>query len=671
MSEKSSVAVQVASLQVEIQAHDHAYYVLDRPTITDAEYDQLFRQLQVLEAAHPELLVADSPTQRIGGAPLEQFSQVTRQLPMLSLANAFSAQEVREFDRRVGATLELESVHYTAEPKLDGLAISLLYEEGLLVEAATRGDGIVGEEVTANIRTIGAIPLRLQPGAPELLEVRGEVFMNFAGFARLNQQQQARGEPAFVNPRNAAAGSLRQLDSRITATRPLSFFAYGIGRYSSGRPESQFELLQSFQRWGLPVSLLVEQVNGIDGCLQYYAEICRRRESLPYAIDGVVYKVDRFSEQQQLGAVSRAPRWALAQKFPAEEATTVVRQIDLQVGRSGAVTPVARLEPVFVGGVTVTNATLHNEGEIRRKDVRVGDSVVVRRAGDVIPEVVKVLLAQRPDGTVPFAMPEHCPVCGAILSRTVGEAVLRCPDGLACPAQLRSTLAHFASRRAMDVDGLGDKLVEQLVVQELVGDLADLYELEISQLAGLERMADKSARNLVVALQRSRDTTLPRFIFALGIRNVGEATAAALAHHFGSLDKLMAADVEALEGVPDVGPVVAASIVAFFAEPENCRVIERLRAAGIAWPTVATKGGGEGPLQGQRVVLTGTFMAPRSELIQRLQVAGARVSNSVSTQTDFVVAGEKAGSKLSRAQEFGIRVLDEAELMIFLIDTAP
>ncbi|MCG2634363.1 MAG: NAD-dependent DNA ligase LigA [Gammaproteobacteria bacterium] len=663
MSRPLSATEQVSTLRDQIRAHDHAYYVLDQPRISDAEYDHLFRQLQQLEAEHPDLVTPDSPTQRVGGAPLTQFPEVTHRVPMLSLANAFSENEVEGFDRRICELLGVDSVDYTAEPKLDGLAVSLSYEAGLLVQAATRGDGQSGEDVTSNVRTILSVPLRLNPAAPDLLQVRGEIVMPFAGFELLNQQQTAAGEKPFVNPRNAAAGSLRQLDPRVTATRPLAFLAYGIGDLSGALPETQFDLLQQLRLWGLPVSPLVARVTGIAACMDYYARLGQRRAGLPYAIDGVVYKVDRIAQQQKLGAVSRAPRWALAHKFPAEEAETVVNQIDVQVGRTGAVTPVARLRPVFVGGVTVTSATLHNQDEIRRKDLRVGDTVVVRRAGDVIPEVVRVVTARRPAEAVPFVMPENCPVCGAGLTQAEGEAVLRCPDGLACPAQLHRTLTHFASRKAMDIDGLGDKLIEQLVATGMVRTLADLYHLKPPQLASLDRMAEKSAENLFQALRASRQTTLPRFIFALGIRNVGEATALALARYFRTLDALMEADLDELERVADVGPVVAASLREFFQEPDNRRVIGELLAAGIRWPEMPVQPEEASPLAGKTIVLTGSFSLPRTELKARLQSAGARVSGSVSAQTDFLVVGEKPGSKLERAKTLDVVIVTEAQLV--------
>ena len=663
-----------AWLRAEIERHSQAYFVFDAPTIPDAEYDALFRELQDLENAHPELLTVDSPTQRVGAAPLKAFPAHVHGVPMLSLNNAFSAAEVEAFDARVREGLEtIIAVDYLVEPKFDGLAISLTYENGVFVSGATRGDGATGEEVTPNLRTLHGIPLRLAgSGWPTKIEVRGEVLMFKAAFAQLNAKQRARGEKEFANPRNAAAGSLRQLDSKITARRPLSFFAYGVGLGAEALAvRTQAEMLDQLAAWGLPLAAERRLVQGARGLLAYFAEIGTQRPTLPYDIDGVVYKVNRLDWQATLGFVSRAPRFAIAHKFPAEEATTQVIGIDVQVGRTGALTPVARLQPVSVGGVTVTNATLHNEDEARRKDVRVGDTVIVRRAGDVIPEVVASVLERRPMRDLlgneplhpPFALPEICPECGSTVIRGTDEAIARCSGGLYCPAQRKGALLHFAARRAMDIEGLGDKLVEQLVDADLVHTPADLYALTLPTLAGLERMGEKSAQNLLAAISQSKTTSLNRFIFALGIRNVGEATARDLARHFGSLDALMAADGTALQQVPDVGPVVAESIAAFFAESHNREVIAGLRAAGVLWPEGEPAPVAAQWLAGKTFVLTGTLPnLKRDEAKAMIEAAGGKVSGSVSKKTDYVVAGEEAGSKLEKAQELGLRVLDEASL---------
>jgi len=674
-----------ANLREEIERHNHAYYVLDAPTIPDAEYDRLFRELQALEAEFPDLRTPDSPTLRVGAPPLKAFPSVTHGVPMLSLNNAFEEAEVAAFGARVREGIELASgeVDYAVEPKFDGLAISLTYRHGLFVRGATRGDGATGEEVTANLRTIRAIPLRLAgEGWPETLEVRGEVLMLKAEFERLNARQREKGEKEFANPRNAAAGSLRQLDSRITAGRPLTFFAYGVGLGATSlKAATQDEVMQALAAWGFPVTSERGVVRGIAGLMDYFAKIGVRRKSLPFDIDGVVYKVNRLAWQDQLGFVSRAPRWAVAHKFPAEEAITQVLAIDVQVGRTGAITPVARLQPVFVGGVTVTNATLHNEDEVRRKDVRVGDTVIVRRAGDVIPEVVAVVPEQRPMRPgrdlfeleplhPPFALPAVCPECGSAVEKPADEAIARCTGGLYCPAQRKQALWHFASRRAMDIEGLGDKLIEQLVDASLVHTLADLYHLDLATLAGLERMGDKSAQNLLDAIEGSKNSTFARFIYALGIRNVGEATARDLARHFGTLDKLIAADEAALQEVPEVGPVVAASVVAFLKEPHNRSVIEALLAVGVHWPEVALEGAGPRPLAGKTFVLTGTLPTlKRDEAKALIEAAGGKVTGSVSKNTDYVVAGEEAGSKLEKAQELGVAVIDEAQLLVLLAET--
>ena len=659
------VKQRIEALRREIEYHNYRYYVLDEPEIPDAEYDRLMRELQALEAEHPELITPDSPTQRVGAKPAKEFAPVRHEIPMLSLNNAFSEEEVRAFDRRVRERLGLERVDYTAEPKLDGLAVSLLYEQGVLVRGATRGDGYTGEDVTLNIRTIKSVPLRLMgDDYPRILEVRGEVFMPKAGFEALNARARRRGEKTFANPRNAAAGSLRQLDPRITAERPLDMFCYAVGRVEDGRlPPTQFELLQRFRDWGLRVSREVERAPGVEACLAYHRRMAERRQSLPYDIDGVVYKVDRFDYQERLGFVSRAPRWAIAHKFPAEEELTRVLDVIFHVGRTGALTPVAKLEPVFVGGVTVSSATLHNMDEIERKDVRIGDTVIVRRAGDVIPEIVSVVKSRRPPDARKIELPRHCPVCGSDVIRPPGEAVARCTGGLYCPAQRKEAIKHFASRRAMDIEGLGDKLVDQLVEKKLVSTVADLYRLTVDQVAALERMGQKSARNLIDAIERSKHTTLARFIYALGIRGVGEATARTLASHFGNLKDLMAADEETLQQIPDVGPVVASQIYSFFRQRHNREVIDELIKAGVHWEEGRAHEPGTLPLAGKTYVLTGALSdLTREEATERLEALGAKVSNSVSRKITAVIAGENPGSKLARAQALGVPVLNEQDL---------
>ena len=671
-------AERAAFLRVEIERHNHAYYVLDAPTIPDAEYDRLFRELQELEAAHPELKTPDSPTQRVGGSPLVAFRQLAHAVPMLSLNNAFSSEEVVAFDRRCSEGLATSSVDYACEPKFDGLAVSLLYENGVFVRGATRGDGFTGEDVTHNLRTVRNIPLRLpatsNAAVPARIEVRGEVLMPRREFAALNERQRASGEKEFANPRNAAAGSLRQLDPRITAKRPLRFFAYGVAEARAENnavpPAPTFgdgairhsEVMDRLAAWGFPVAAERAMVKGSDGLLEYYERIGAVRRELPYDIDGVVYKVDCLADQVKLGFVARAPRFALAHKFPAEEALTTVEAIEVQVGRTGAITPVARLAPVFVGGVTVTNATLHNEDEVLRKDVRVGDTVIVRRAGDVIPEVAAVVPEKRPPHAGKFSMPKACPVCGSAVEKPEDEAIARCTGGLFCPAQRKQALLHFASRRTLDIEGLGDKLVDQLVDNDIIKTPADLYKLDIRALANLERMAEKSAANLLAAIEKSRKTTLARFIFALGIRNVGEATAKDLARHFGGLDALMAADAERLQQVTDVGPVVAASIARFFAEPHNVEVVEQLRAAGVRWEEGAPAPLANSPIAGKTFVLTGTLPTLTRDVAKQLiEALGGKVAGSVSKKTHYVVAGTEAGSKLDKARELGVTILDEAE----------
>jgi len=664
MTASVTIARQIEDLREQINYHNYRYYVLDDPEIPDKEYDRLLRDLQQLEASHPELITPDSPTQRVGAAPLSQFEEIQHMVPMLSLGNAFSEQEVTDFDRRAREKLHCDEIIYAAEPKLDGLAISLVYENGVLMRGATRGDGFTGEDVTQNVRTIETIPLRLVgKGFPSLLEVRGEVIMSRSGFEKLNQQQRDRDEKTFANPRNAAAGSLRQLDSGITATRPLSFYCYGVGKIDGGQlPVTQLAVLEQLRDWGLRLNPEVRAVTGVKGCLEYYQNMQLKRDDLDYDIDGVVYKVNNLQQQDELGFVSRAPRWAIAHKFPAQEEMTVLQAIDVQVGRTGALTPVARLEPVFVGGVTVTNATLHNQDEIERKDIRIGDTVIVRRAGDVIPEVVSVVASKRPKHAKKFNMPVRCPVCDSEVIRLENEAVARCTGGLYCPAQRKESIKHFASRKAMDIEGLGDKLVEQLVDSKMVHDLSDIYHLKPDEVAGMERMAEKSATNLLEAIEKSKQTRLERFIYALGIRQVGETTAKTLARRFGNLDKLMSASEEELIDVEDVGPVVAASIAHFFHEPHNKKIIQHLREAGIQWPDIAVRDKDLQPLSGRTFVITGTLSTmTREEAKALLEDRGAKVSGSVSKKTDYVVVGENPGSKATKAGELGVTMLNEAE----------
>jgi DNA ligase (NAD+) len=660
MTAPASAHRRARELHKQLHEHNYRYYSKDDPLISDAEYDQLLRELQSLEAQYPELITPDSPARRVGAAPLKEFGAVRHEMRMLSLDNSFTDEELADFDRRVRERLAVDEVEYAAEPKLDGLAVSLLYRDGRLMRAATRGDGETGEDVTQNVRTMPAVPLRLAgKGIPETLEVRGEVYISHAGFGALNRQAEALGQKPFVNPRNAAAGSLRQLDPAITARRPLEIFCYGVGKVAGGTlAATHVDILAQLQGWHLRVYDDVQTAMGIDGCIAYYRRYEQLRAELPFDIDGVVFKVNRLDQQDALGFVARAPRWAIARKFPAQERETRVLGIDVQVGRTGALTPVARLEPVFVGGVTVTNATLHNEDEVCRKDVRAGDAVIVRRAGDVIPEVVRVLREKREQGVAGFVMPTHCPVCGSRVTRAAGEAVARCSGGLYCPAQRKEAIKHFASRRAMDIEGLGDKLVEQLVEKGLIATVADLYSLSADEIAGLERMAGKSAANLIAALHNSKTTTLARFIFSLGIREVGEATAQILAREFGALEPLMAADITSLEAIHDIGPVVAQHIVDFFGEQHNRDVIGKLRAAGVSWPVV-TKPRAQ-PLAGKTFVLTGTLTMPRSELKEKLQALGAKVTGSVSGKTDYVVVGENPGSKHDRALQLGVAILDEA-----------
>lgn len=667
MPAPASLRQRVARLRAEIDRHNYRYHVLDDPQIPDAEFDRLMAELRDLEREHPSLITPDSPTQRVGGAPVSAFAQVRHRLPMLSLENAFTAEEVLAFDRRIRERLDTErEIAYACETKLDGIAVSLTYRKGSLEIAATRGDGSVGEDVTHNIRTIQTVPLRLAGGPhPDLLEARGEVLISIAGFKEMNRIAADKGEKTFVNPRNAAAGSLRQLDPRLAASRPLEIFFYGAGVVEGAKlPARHSETLAALRDWGLRTSPESRVVEGAEGLLAYYEEIGRRRSSLRYQIDGVVYKVDSYALQRELGFVARAPRWAIAHKFPAEEATTRVRAIEWQVGRTGALTPVARLDPVFVGGATVANATLHNIDELQRKDVRVGDMVVLRRAGDVIPEVVKVVIEQRPARTVRPGLPERCPVCGSDVEREEGEAIARCTGALVCPAQLKESLRHFASRRALDIEGLGSKLVDQLVDQGLVKDAADLYRLNAARLAELDRMGEKSADKLAKSFARSKQTTFGRFLFALGIRDVGEATADALARHFRTLDALRAASVAEIEEVPDVGPVTAAHVHAFLAEPRNEHVIDELVRLGLHWPEIGVTKPRSKELADKTFVLTGKLSSmSRDEAGDLIREKGGTVSGSVSKKTDYVVAGEDAGSKLRKATELGIAILGEDEFL--------
>jgi DNA ligase (NAD+) len=667
---EKKAATRAAQLRELLDRYNYRYHALDDPEVPDAEYDRLMVELRDIETQYPQLLVKDSPTQRVGAAPVAAFGTIRHRIAMLSLDNAFSEEEVRDFDRRIRERLESEkAIRYSAEPKLDGLAFSALYEKGSFVQGATRGDGETGEDITANLRTIKALPLKLQNAAqaPRILEVRGEVFMPLAGFERFNKEAIARGEKPYVNPRNAAAGSLRQLDARMTAARPLDLFIYGIGYVDGGKlPTHHGELLQRLRHWGFKICPQSKVVDSIDGCLEFYRDIGAARSKLTYQIDGVVYKVDDMELQRQLGFVSRAPRWAIAHKFPAEEALTTVREIEFQVGRTGALTPVARLEPVFVGGVTVSNATLHNMDELTRKDVRVGDTVVIRRAGDVIPEVVRVQLERR-EGKVPLVkLPKVCPVCGSPVVREEDQAVARCTGGRICAAQRRGEIEHFASRRAMDIQGLGDKLVDQLVERDWVKTPADLFDLKVEQLADLERMADKSAQKLHAAIAAAKTTTLPRFLYALGIRDVGEATALALAQHFADVRALWAASAEEIQQVPDVGPVVGGNVAAYFANPDNRDVVKRLLASGITWPAL-DKRNASAEFEGKTFVLTGSLTSmTRDEAQEAVTLRGGKVSGSVSKKTHYVVAGSEAGSKLKKAEELGVTVLDEKAFLKLL-----
>lgn len=666
--DQTTAASRIEALIDQLNEHNYRYYVLDDPGIPDAEYDRLMRELEDLERQYPQLRRDDSPTSRVGSAPSDGFATVEHEVPMLSLANALNDEELAEFDRRCRERLNVASIDYAADPKYDGLALSLLYEDGRLVRGATRGDGRQGEDITGNVRTIESVPLRLRgKNLPRRLEVRGEAYMPLAGFEAYNQKMREQDGKTLLNPRNGAAGSLRQLNPKIAAARPLDFAAYGVGVIEGGElADTHSGVLEQLGEWGFRLCPQRQVVTGLAGCQQYYQNLLEKRAELPYEIDGIVYKVDRRDWQGELGFVTRAPRWAIARKFPAQEQLTEVEDIEIQIGRTGAATPVARLKPVLVGGVTVTNATLHNIDEIRRKDLRVGDHVIVRRAGDVIPEVVKVLHERRPDNTQEFVMPDHCPVCGSAIERPEGEAVARCSGGLICSAQRIEAIKHFVSRKAMDIDGMGDKLVTQLIEAELIDSVADIFRLKRPTLVALPRMGGKSADNLLAALEKAKSTRLERFLFALGIREVGESTAAALAAHFGTLEAIMQADEEALLDVPDVGPIVAGHIRAFFAEEANRKVISQLRELGVHWAEVQIDRDAL-PLTGTTYVLTGALQAlTREAAAEHLRALGAKVTGSVSKKTDALVAGERAGSKLEKAEKLGVPVLDEAALLDLL-----
>lgn len=665
---------QLQQLRDQITTYNYQYYALDNPTIPDAEYDRLFRELQAIEASYPECVTMDSPTQRVGSQPLSAFSQVSHSIPMLSLDNAFNDDELNEFNRRIIDRLQslditiTSDIEYACEPKLDGIAVSLRYENGILVQGATRGDGSTGEDITQNVRTIPSIPLRLQGNnIPDVLEVRGEIYMPKKGFDDLNQTAIANGEKPFANPRNAAAGSLRQLDARITAQRPLEMCAYNIGFVDGGTmPSTHMDVLYTLSSWGLRINAEMTHVKGIQACSEYFNRLADKRHALAYDIDGIVFKVNSLELQQQLGFVSRAPRWAIAKKFPAQEEITQLLDVEFQVGRTGAITPVARLQPVFVGGVTVSNATLHNRDEVERLGVHIGDSVIIRRAGDVIPQIVSVVEAQRPVDAKPIEFPTSCPVCDSAVVRVEGEATIRCSGGLVCPAQVKEAIKHYVSRKALDVDGLGDKLVEQLVDGGYIRTVADLYDLQLEQLAAMERMGEKSATNLLTALEQSKSTSLARFIYALGIREVGEATARNLSHTFGDIAPLMVADVEQLQAVNDIGPIVAQFIVAFFQQDSNQRMVTTLQEKGVVWPVVTIDRSAL-PLTGLSYVLTGTLsQLNRDQAKSYLQNLGAAVTGSVSKKTHCVIAGASAGSKLKKAESLKIPVLDEDGLIDML-----
>lgn len=672
-----SVAILYQQLKDELNQHNHRYYVLDDPSVPDSEYDRQLRKLSEIEGRYEGLITDDSPSQRVGGIALESFSQIKHVVPMLSLDNAFNDVELQEFERKVKDRLNYstsdnsQKIEYACEPKLDGAAVSLLYKKGSLVYGATRGDGSVGEDITANVRTIKSVPLKLQgDNIPELLEVRGEIYLPRAGFDRLNAAAIRAGEKTFVNPRNAAAGSLRQLDSKITASRPLEMCAYSVGQYKSDlKPETHKGMLEALGGWGFKINPFVEALTGIAACEDYYQRMAEQRDQLPYDIDGIVYKVNSLKLQSRLGFVAKAPRWAIARKFPAQEEMTRLLDVEFQVGRTGAITPVARLEPVFVGGVTVSNATLHNRDEIDRLGLRIGDMVIIRRAGDVIPQIAKVVVEKRPLEARLIEFPIRCPVCQSSVQRGEGEAVARCSGGLFCGAQIKEAIKHFASRKAMDIDGLGDKLVELLVDKSVIFSVADLYELQPTQLVDLERMAEKSATNLIAAIDASKDTTLAKFLYALGVREVGEATAQTLANNFGSMEPITHASVEVLLEIDDVGPIVAKHIVNFFRNPDNLSIISALREAGVHWPDIDLSRQASQPLRGQTWVITGGMETiSRAEAKDRLQDLGAKVASSVSAKTTRVVAGPGAGSKLSKALALEVAVMDEAQFLVFLAD---
>lgn len=653
---------QIAALRQQIDDYNYHYYVLDTPLVPDAEYDRAMQSLKQLEAEYPAWFDAQSPSQRVGGKALDSFQQVQHEMPMLSLDNALDTAALLDFDRRVKDRLNLTTaIEYVAEPKLDGLAVSLMYENGVLVRAATRGDGTVGEDITHNVKTIRSVPLQLRGEHwPRRLEVRGEVYMPKAGFEKLNEQARLRGDKTFMNPRNAAAGSLRQLDPRITAQRPLEMCSYSVGVVEGELADNHFAILQQLHQWGFRISRDMQCLQGVEACMDYTQMLLAKRDALPFDIDGIVFKVNDLGLQQRLGFVSRAPRWAVAYKFPAQEEMTVLQDVEFQVGRTGAITPVARLQPVFVGGVTVSNATLHNADEIERLGVQIGDTVVVRRAGDVIPQIVSVLLDKRPANSRVIGFPLHCPVCQSEIERIEGEAVARCTGGISCSAQSKQAIIHFASRKAMDIDGLGDKLVEQLVDAGMLASIADIYTLQQTHIAQLERMGDKSAANLMAAIEKSKQTTLPRFLYALGIREVGEATAQNLAQYFLTIDAVMSASEQQLLDVPDIGPIVAQHILHFFANAKNQSIIQSLLAAGIQWPAIVKPDDADLPLLGQTIVLTGNLTSmSRSEAKERLQALGAKVAGSVSAKTHLVIAGSEAGSKLTKAQALNIAVMDE------------
>lgn len=671
MPASKKIADEVARLREQLNHHNYLYHTLDQPEISDVEFDRLFHALKALESEYPELVTDDSPTQRVGSAPLESFSQVEHEMPMLSLDNAFGDEDMRDFDRRVRTRLarsEHEGVRYTCEPKIDGVAVSLMYDDGKLVRGATRGDGTTGEDITQNVRTIEAIPLKLKgEDYPARLEIRGEVYFSLSGFEKMNADAQKNGQKVFANPRNAAAGTLRQLDSRLTAQRPLTMFAYSVGVVEGGElPTAHSDILQKLKTWGIRINPLAEAVDGVEACLKYYDRMLEQRPSLDYEIDGVVFKVDSIEEQGTLGMLTRTPRWAIAHKFPAEEGVTVLEDVEFQVGRTGAITPVARLKPVHVGGVTISNATLHNMDEVDRLGLMIGDTVVIQRAGDVIPKVVSVVEDRRPKKTRAIELPDACPACGSEVLKPEGEVIARCTGGLQCSAQRKESIRHFASRLALDIEGLGDKLVNQLVDEALIESPADLFELTEWQLVQLERMAPKSANNLLEALKKSKTTTLPRFIYSLGIQEVGESTARNLAQFFKGLEPLRHADEESLQEVPDIGPIVAKKIAHFFQQDVNNQVIDQLLANGVGWEEEAEAGNPEA-LVGETYVLTGTLTSlTRNEAKARLQSLGAKVSGSVSAKTSYVVAGDAAGAKLTKAQSLGVPVLDEQQLIELL-----